>query len=65
MYKRQAYRIVQTAARQAVAERRGLRDVLEGDDTLGLDPVALDRSFDTDRLLQHRGRFLDALTWRA
>jgi adenylosuccinate lyase len=60
-----AYRIVQTAARQAVAERRGLRDVLEGDDTLGLDPVALDRSFDTDRLLQHRGRFLDALTWRA
>jgi adenylosuccinate lyase len=60
-----AYRVVQAAARQAVDERRGLRDVLEGDETLGLSRDVLDRAFDTDRLLQHRGRFLDALTWRA
>jgi adenylosuccinate lyase len=60
-----AYRIVQAAARQAVEQRRGLRDVLEEDDQLGLSRDALDRAFDGDRLLLHRGRFLDALTWRA
>jgi adenylosuccinate lyase len=60
-----AYRIVQAAARQAVEQRRGLRDVLEEDDQLGLSRDALDRAFDGDRLILHRGRFLDALTWRA
>jgi len=26
---------------------------------------ALARAFDTDRLLAHRGRFLDVLVWRS
>jgi len=61
----EAYRVVQSAARQANGERRGLREVIEGDATLPLSKEALDRAFNTERLLEHRGRFLDALTWRA
>ena len=59
-----AYRVVQSAARRAIEERRGFRDVVEADDAVTLSPEALDRAFDTERLLAHRGRFLDALTWR-
>ena len=59
-----AYRVVQSAARRAIEERRGFRDVVEADDAVTLSPEALDRAFDTDRMLAHRGRFLDALTWR-
>ena len=60
-----AYRVVQFAARRAVEERRNFRDVIEEDDAVPLGHEALARAFDTDRLLAHRGRFLDALTWRA
>jgi adenylosuccinate lyase len=60
-----AYRVVQCAAQRAVEERRNFRDVIEEDDAVPLGHEALARAFDTDRLLAHRGRFLDALTWRA
>ena len=60
-----AYRVVQSAARRAVEERRNFRDVVEEDDAVTLSNDALANAFDTDRLLRHRGRFLDALTWRS
>jgi adenylosuccinate lyase len=59
-----AYRIVQSASRRAVEERRNFREVIENDDAVTLSNEALATAFDTDRLLAHRGRFLDALTWR-
>jgi adenylosuccinate lyase len=59
-----AYRIVQSASRRAVEERRNFREVIENDDAVTLSNGALATAFDTDRLLAHRGRFLDALTWR-
>ena len=58
-----AYRIVQAAARRAVEERRNFREVLEADEAVGLDEASLSRAFDTERMLAHRYRFLDALTW--
>ena len=60
-----AYRVVQCAARRAVEERRNFRDVIDEDDEVPLGHEALARAFDTGRLLAHRGRFLDAMTWRA
>jgi adenylosuccinate lyase len=60
-----SYRIVQSAARRAIEERRGFREVIEADGAVTLTPAALDSAFDTQRLLAHRARFLDALTWRA
>ncbi len=60
-----AYRVVQAAARRAVDERRNFRDVIEEDDAVTLSNDALSDAFDADRLLRHRGRFLDALTWRS
>ncbi len=65
MSRDEAYRIVQTAARQAVDERRNFRDIIEGDDAVTLSNESLARVFDPQRLLIHRGRFLDALTWRS
>jgi adenylosuccinate lyase len=59
-----AYRIVQAAALEAVEQRRNFRDIIEGDDAVTLGNEVLDRAFDVQRLLTHRGRFLDALTWR-
>ncbi len=59
-----AYRIVQSAALEAVEQRRNFRDIIEGDDAVALGDEVLDRAFDVQRLLTHRGRFLDALTWR-
>ena len=59
-----AYRIVQSAARVAIEERRNFREVIENDDAVTLSNEVLARAFDTDRLLAHRGRFLEALTWR-
>jgi len=56
-----AYRLVQRAAAVAGAERRAFREVLEADDDVPLDAAALDRAFDLDRVLRHRGRFLDAI----
>jgi adenylosuccinate lyase len=60
-----AYRVVQSAAFRALEERRNFRDVVESDDQVTLSNDALAKAFDTDRLLAHRGRFLDALTWRS
>jgi adenylosuccinate lyase len=59
-----AYRVVQAAARRAIDERRNFRDIVENDDEVTLSNDALAKAFDTDRLLAHRGRFLDALEWR-
>jgi adenylosuccinate lyase len=59
-----AYRVVQSAAFRALEERRNFRDVIESDDEVTLSEEALAKAFDTDRLLAHRGRFLDALWWR-
>ena len=64
MSRDEAYRIVQRCARQAVEERRNFREVIEGDDEVSLGNEVLARAFDAQRLLAHRGRFIDALTWR-
>jgi adenylosuccinate lyase len=60
-----AYRIVQTASLRAVEERRNFREVVESDDQVTLSNDVLAHAFDPQRLLIHRERFLDALTWRA
>jgi adenylosuccinate lyase len=60
-----AYRIVQSSARQAFEERRNFKDVIEENELVTLGNEALARAFDAQRLLAHRGRFLDALTWRS
>jgi adenylosuccinate lyase len=60
-----AYRVVQAAARRAIEERRNFRVVVENDDDVTLSNDALAKAFDTDRLLAHRGRFLDSLEWRS
>ncbi len=57
----EAYRVVQRAARSAVAEQRGFREVLEADGDVVLDTGALDEAFDLERLLRHRKRVLDAI----
>lgn len=59
-----AYRIVQAASLKAVEERRNFREVVESDDQVTLSNDVLAHAFDPQRLLIHRGRFLDALTWR-
>jgi adenylosuccinate lyase len=64
MSRDEAYRIVQAAASVAVEERRNFREVIESDDAVTLSNDALSRAFDAQRLLTHRGRFLEALTWR-
>jgi adenylosuccinate lyase len=56
-----AYRLVQRAAAVAALEHRPFRAVLEEDPEITLDAAALDRAFDLDRVLRHRGRFLDAI----
>ncbi|MGB8196291.1 MAG: adenylosuccinate lyase [Acidimicrobiales bacterium] len=60
-----AYRVVQSAARRAIDERRNFRDVVESDDDMKMSNEDLANAFDTDRLLAHRGRILDALEWRS
>jgi len=60
-----AYRIVQAASLKAVEERRNFREIVEADDEVTLSNDVLAHAFDPQRLLTHRGRFLDALTWRA
>jgi adenylosuccinate lyase len=60
-----AYRVVQSAARRAIDERRNFRDVVESDDDMKLSNEDLAKAFDTDRLLAHRGRILEALAWRS
>jgi adenylosuccinate lyase len=56
-----AYRIVQRAARTAVEREEAFRDVVESDDEVTLSSDELDRAFDLDRMLAHRGRYLAAL----
>jgi adenylosuccinate lyase len=60
-----AYRIVQAAARRASESRRNFRDVVQEDPAVTLDPATLDRAFDVERMVAHRYRFLDALTWQS
>jgi adenylosuccinate lyase len=60
----EAYRVVQTAARTSIEQRRNFRDVIESDKEVALSDEALARAFDLDRLLVHRRRVLEALTWR-
>jgi adenylosuccinate lyase len=57
----EAYRIVQRDARQAWAEQRALRAVLEADPEVTLSPEQMDEAFDLDRTLRHVDRFADAL----
>jgi adenylosuccinate lyase len=59
-----AYRIVQSAARRAIEERRNFRTIIEADGAVHLSNEVLARAFDAQRLLVHRGRFIDALEWR-
>ena len=59
-----AYRIVQAAARRSVETRENFRAVVAADEQVTLSEEQLARAFDVTRLLAHRGRFLDALTWR-
>ncbi len=59
----EAYRIVQSAARRSVEEGRAFRRVVEEDPAVTLDEAALDRVFDAQRMVAHRGRFTDALNW--
>ena len=56
-----AYRIVQRAARQAVENQTPFRGIVEADEEVTLSSEELDRAFDLDRMLAHRGRFLAAL----
>jgi adenylosuccinate lyase len=56
-----AYRIVQRAARQAWAEQRPFRDVLEWDPEVSLTADQLDDAFDLSRALRNVDRFADAL----
>ena len=60
-----AYRLTQRLARRALEEDRTLREVLEDDPEVDLDPAQVARAFDLERLLAHRRRFLDALDWEA
>ena len=51
-----AYRIVQSAAREAIETATPLRTVLEKDPTVGLTSSQLDAAFDLERVLQHAHR---------
>jgi adenylosuccinate lyase len=64
MSRDEAYRIVQKASRAAIEQRRNFRDVIESDDEVALTDAAIARAFDLDRLLTHRRRILESLTWR-
>ena len=59
----EAYRIVQVWARRSVDERRPFRQVVEEDPVVALDETTLNRVFDAQRMVAHRGRFIDALNW--
>ena len=58
-----AYRIVQAAAGKAAETRTNFRDVIEADPAVKLTKEVLTNAFDAQRLLAHRARFIDALTW--
>jgi adenylosuccinate lyase len=65
MARDEAYRVVQRASRIAIEERRNFRDVIESEPDVTLNKKALARAFELDRLLVHRHRVLEAMTWRA
>jgi len=56
-----AYRIVQSAAKQAMETSTSLREVLAKDSSMTLTTTQLDNAFDLLRVLQHAGRGIDAL----
>ena len=56
-----AYRIVQSAAKQAMETSTSLREVLAKDSSMTLTTTQLDNAFDLSRVLQHAGRGIDAL----
>lgn len=58
-----AYRIVQAAAGKAAETRTNFRDVIEADPAVKLTKEVIANAFDAQRLLAHRARFVDALTW--
>jgi adenylosuccinate lyase len=60
-----AYRIVQAAARISIEQKRNFRDVVEADEAVQLDEATFTRAFDIERMVMHRRRFLDALTWQS
>jgi len=60
-----SYRIVQAAARTAIEQRQNFRDVVQNDPAVDLDAATLDRAFDVERMVAHRYRFIDALTWQS
>jgi adenylosuccinate lyase len=64
MSRDEAYRLVQQASRAAIEQRRNFREVIESDDEITLDEAAIARAFDLDRLLTHRRRILESLSWR-
>ncbi len=55
-----AYRLVQRLSRQAVEQRRPLRQVVEEDPEVALAASELDEAFSLDRVLRHAGRALEA-----
>jgi adenylosuccinate lyase len=64
MNRDEAYRIVQKASRAAIEQRRNFREVVESDEEVALSDAAITRAFDSDRLLTHRRRILESLSWR-
>jgi adenylosuccinate lyase len=58
-----AYRIVQAAAGKAAETKTNFRDVIEADPAVKLTKEVIANAFDAQRLLAHRARFVDALTW--
>jgi adenylosuccinate lyase len=56
-----AYRIVQENARTAIETQTAFKDVLKSDKRVTLSAAELDNAFDTQRVLRHAGRAVDAL----
>jgi len=56
-----AYRIVQEDARVAIETQTAFKDVLKNDKRVTLSTEQLDNAFDTQRVLRHAGRAVDAL----
>jgi adenylosuccinate lyase len=65
MARDRAYRIVQAAALISIEQKRNFRDVVEADEAVQLDETTFTRAFDIERMVTHRRRFLDALTWQS
>lgn len=57
----EAYRIVQEDARVAIETQTAFKEVLKNDTRVTLSAQELDNAFDTQRVLRHAGRAVDAL----